>query len=255
MKKKILIGSILAVVLLILVSFSSVIGKVSLEPVPDLDCIGDIMGVEIEPGETIIGTFEVRNIGEEGSLLDWEIQSYPEWGTFTFDPDGWIDLPKGAPVTVNVEIVLPDVIEDDLWGEILIVNLDNPDDNCSIEVFLRIKSINDATPIALVFQLISKLRNHKDIENVETENDVLQIIESDEELNSIVEQLSGNDCGCEREITLDGDYTILCNLLFPIFIISFILLGSGLKVNFAVFIIMSNIGDILDCWWKMGYPY
>jgi len=52
------------------------------------------------------------------------------------------------------------------------------------------------TPIQLMFQLISKLRNHKDIQNVDTEDDVLKIIEGDEELNSIYEQLSVDDCGC-----------------------------------------------------------
>jgi len=57
------------------------------------------------------------------------------------------------------------------------------------------------TPIVLALQLMTKLRNHKDIQNVETEDDVLQIIESDKELKSIFEQLSDEDCGCEDNPT------------------------------------------------------
>ncbi len=48
----------------------------------------------------------------------------------------------------------------------------------------------DYTPIALVFQLISKLRDYKDIKNVE--------IESDAELSGIIEKLKSFDCGCEE---------------------------------------------------------
>jgi len=88
----------------------------------------------------------------------------------------------------------------------------------SVEPITDVDVIEEnATPIQLVFQLISKLRNHKDIQDVETEDDVLQIIEDDEELNSIFEQLSQSndeeDCGCEEETT---------ELDFPFFICIFV---------------------------------
>ncbi len=90
---------------------------------------------------------------------------------------------------------------------------------------------DNPTPIQLVFQLISKLRNHKDIQNVESEDDVLQIIEGDEELNSIFEQLSGNDCGCEDDTTPELEerrWFIVCMFLAPIWIFSVILtIGTG----------------------------
>ena len=59
------------------------------------------------------------------------------------------------------------------------------------------------TPIQLVFQLISKLRNNKEIQQlvvddeVDIQDEIASIIESDKELNSIVEQLSFEDCGCD----------------------------------------------------------
>jgi len=73
--------------------------------IPDLDCDGSLSWTEVTPGETVTGTFTVENIGDEDSLLDWEIESYPDWGSnWTFDPDGGTDLPKGAPITVDVEV-------------------------------------------------------------------------------------------------------------------------------------------------------
>jgi len=104
------------------------------------------------------------------------------------------------------------------------------------------------TPIVLVLQLITKLRNHKDIQNVETEDDVLQIIEEDEELNSIYEQLSGNDCGCEDDSSaFTWRYPVLCTFLYPLWIIA-----VGILFAFHIwqfFDTMAAIGIKLDCYW------
>ena len=101
------------------------------------------------------------------------------------------------------------------------------------------------TPIQLVLQLISKLRNHKDIQNVETEDDVLQIIESDAELSGIIEELKGFDCGCEDKVTTEEKYPIIiCLILFVIFAVA---------LNFSPFpvgplvLISYGTADKLDC--------
>ena len=75
------------------------------------------------------------------------------------------------------------------------------------------------TPIILVLQLIAKLRNYKEIQNVESEDELLQIIEGDEELNSIFGQLSVEDCGCEEETSIVDfeDNPIICSILAVIF--------------------------------------
>ena len=88
MKKKILFGSILAVALLTLVSFSSVVGYSSIDknPVSDLDCEGYIDLSDAKPNSTVSGTITVENIGEPLSELNWEISDYPDWGIWTFDP-------------------------------------------------------------------------------------------------------------------------------------------------------------------------
>jgi hypothetical protein len=109
--------------------------------IPDLDCDGTLSWTEVTPGETVTGTFTVENIGDPLSLLDWEIESYPDWGTWTFDPDGGTGLLPGAPATVNVEVVAPDDPETNFTGEVVLVNSDDSDDTCIIDVSL-------ATPVS-----------------------------------------------------------------------------------------------------------
>jgi len=80
-----------------------------------------------------------------------------------------------------------------------------------------------------------------------SEDDVLQIIEGDEELNTIYEQLSVEDCGCEDESSLEWRYPVLCTFLYPFFIIS-----VGILFAFHIWQFketMDAIGDKLDCFW------
>ena len=108
------------------------------------------------------------------------------------------------------------------------------------------------TPIVLVLQLISKLRNHKDIENVETEDEILQIIEGDEELNSIVEQLSDEDCGCgEDNPTWERiwPFPVICLLLLPFLAIGMMAYLMA-QVEF-ILVIMGLIGYTFNCWWAL----
>jgi len=90
---------------------------------------------------------------------------------------------------------------------------------------------DNPTPIVLVLQLLAKLRNHPNIQNVETEDDVLKIIEGDDELNSIVENLKSFDCGCEDDYKPELEerrWFIVCMFLAPIWIFSVILtIGTG----------------------------
>jgi hypothetical protein len=122
--------------------------------VPDLDCDGTLSWTEVTPEETVTGTFTVENIGDPLSLLNWEIESYPDWGTFTFDPDGGLDLtPEAGTVTVTVEVVAPEDPETNFTGEIVLVNSEDPDDTCIIDVAL-------ATPVSqqsLIFQFFEML--------------------------------------------------------------------------------------------------
>jgi len=110
---------------------------------------------------------------------------------------------------------------------------------------------DNPTPIQFVLQLIAKLRNHKEIQNAETEDDVLQIIEGDEELNSIYEQLSGNDCDCEDNPTWERiwPFPIICLLLLPFLAIGMMAYLMA-QVEF-ILVIMGLIGYTFNCWWAL----
>jgi len=118
----------------------------SLDPVPDLDCDGSLDWTDVEPGATVTGSFTVENIGEPESLLDWEIAEYPDWGSgssWTFTPSNGIDLnPEDGMVMVDVEVVAPEDPEIELEGEVVLVNSEDPDDICVIEIALVIYKQN-----------------------------------------------------------------------------------------------------------------
>lgn len=110
-------------------------------PIPDLYCEGDLYFNDIKPGSTVAGDFIVENIGDDGSELDWEVESWPEWGTWTFDPKEGLDLIPGDSLTITFEIVAPNEPMSEYDGEIKIINTNSPNDYCIIEPSL-ITSIN-----------------------------------------------------------------------------------------------------------------
>ncbi len=128
---------------------------------PDLDCDGTLSWTEVTPGETVTGAFTVENIGNPLSLLDWEIESYPDWGTFTFDPDGGLDLtPEAGAVTVTVDVVAPEDPEAEFEGEIVLVNSEDPDDICIIDVALATpvsQSVSFLELLAQRFPILAKI--------------------------------------------------------------------------------------------------
>ena len=107
------------------------------DPEPDLDCWGFSTWTDIEPGATITGEFTVENIGDPESLLDWEIESYPDWGTWTFDAESGLDLtPEDGIITVNVEVIAPFEEITDFVGFVKFVNQENSNDYCEIDILL-----------------------------------------------------------------------------------------------------------------------
>ena len=106
----------------------------------DLYCEGDIHLTDVKPGTTVVDSFIVQNSGGEGTLLDWEIESTPDWGEWSFEPNGGIDLESWSPITVEVEIVAPEEKNTEFTGEIILVNVEEPEDTCTISVSL-------ATPV------------------------------------------------------------------------------------------------------------
>ena len=106
--------------------------------IPNIYCEGDLSWADVTPGSTVTGSFTVENIGETLSMLDWEVESYPEWGSnWTFDPISGNNLqPDGGEILVEVEVVAPDEQNQAFDGEIKVVNKHNSNDYCTIDISL-----------------------------------------------------------------------------------------------------------------------
>ncbi len=104
---------------------------------PDLECNGNLIWTNVQPGSTITGSFTVENIGGSFSRLDWEITEWPEWGTWTFTPsEGFNLIPENGEFTVEVEVVAPDIEDEIFTGEVKIVNTNDAGDYNIIDVSL-----------------------------------------------------------------------------------------------------------------------
>jgi hypothetical protein len=104
---------------------------------PDLTCTGSLGWASVKPGDTVTGTFQVGNIGDTGSLLNWQVQSWPTWGTWTFTPASGTGLAQGSYTAVSVSVVAPPDKKTNFTGNVTVVNTDNPSDSYVIPVYLE----------------------------------------------------------------------------------------------------------------------
>ena len=110
---------------------------------PDLDCDGSLSWTDVKPGETVTGSFKVKNIGESGSKLDWEVKTWPSWGTWTFTPSSGTGLtPAMGWINVDVEVIGPDEQNEEFTGEVKVINSDDSSDFCIIPVSLSTPTSN-----------------------------------------------------------------------------------------------------------------
>lgn len=105
---------------------------------PDLYCETNLTWNDVQPGYTINDSISIKNNGEPGSLLDWEIESWPEWGTWTFTPRQGDDLSTNAgPITLQVSVIAPLEEDQEFTGNIIIINKENKNDYCTINTHLK----------------------------------------------------------------------------------------------------------------------
>jgi hypothetical protein len=103
----------------------------------DLDCEGSFNWDNVKCNETLTGNFTLKNMGGPGSVLNWKIESYPDWGTWTFNPDIGENLkPTDTPVTINVSVITPNVQNKIFEGEIIVVNQEDSEDTDVIPIIL-----------------------------------------------------------------------------------------------------------------------
>ena len=104
---------------------------------PDLECNGDLQWNKINPGSKVQGSFTIENIGTDGSSLNWKIDAYPDWGDWTFFPSDGDNLkPEDGPLSINVEIIVPNEKNMEFNGQVSIINRNNSLDSCEIDVIL-----------------------------------------------------------------------------------------------------------------------
>jgi hypothetical protein len=107
----------------------------------DLECEGEIVIKRIDPGSIVTGDFTVENIGDSGSLLDWEVVEWPDFGTnWIIIPSSGENLsPEDGQIVVEVEFIAPSPEIPTYYGGVIkVVAVDNPDDNDLIAVNINV---------------------------------------------------------------------------------------------------------------------
>ncbi len=124
------------------------------QPRSDLSCEGNLVFETMVAGTAETGSFVVKNIGETGSRLDWEIIETPDWGTWQFFPEHGEDLQAdGQEFSVFVVVTAPDEKQSNFTGEIVIENSHNISDFCSVPVTLS-TSHQNSHPMFPIFNRI-----------------------------------------------------------------------------------------------------
>lgn len=103
----------------------------------DLEGNGVLSWVDVSTGSTVTGSFTIQNNGNPGSSIDWEVVSWPDWGTWTFTPDSGEDLtPEDGELTIEVSATAPDEKNEEFADYVKVVNTENSSDYCLIHISL-----------------------------------------------------------------------------------------------------------------------
>jgi hypothetical protein len=99
-------------------------------------------------------------------------------------------------------------------------------------------------------KLHSMVEQHK-LSNQGMQKEITSVIEKNVQLKAEITQLSNLKCDCENDNTTRWSFPVLCTMLFPIFIICFIIAILSSSVFYFVEILM-YIGLVLHCFWYLG---
>lgn len=116
-------------------------------PKSDLNATGNLNWRNVEPSEKKHNYIEIVNEGVKGSKLNWEIESWPEWGEWNFIPSSGEDLINST--IIEVIVVAPNETNS-FSGEVKIINKDNISDFAIIPVLLvtpKNRSIENINPL------------------------------------------------------------------------------------------------------------
>ena len=113
----------------------------------------------------------------------------------------------------------------------------------SVVGYNSVENNPDATPIEFEFQRIRELVQSIDLRKIIVNPDA--VIDTLVEISTIIEE--NEDCGCEDESTLEGNFPVICTILYPVFIFALYLYHT-----FGITFLGNNIGAIglrLNCFW------
>lgn len=106
-------------------------------PHPDMLCTGDLTWINCRPGEKLTEDIIIENIGDENSLLSWEIKEHPTWGSWQFNPSNGQHISPGDDSTVvEISVVAPSQKEESFSGEVTIVNVFDSSEQVTFHVSL-----------------------------------------------------------------------------------------------------------------------
>jgi hypothetical protein len=122
---------------------------------PNLECHGSLNWTQIPAGSLQNGSFTLENIGDPFSKLNWQITTYPSWGTWTFIPNQGQNLtPESGIQTITVRVFAPQQQSQQFTGTITIINTDDPTDSDTITV-----ALSTPTPTKHTNTLLPKIKH------------------------------------------------------------------------------------------------
>jgi hypothetical protein len=123
----------------------------------NLDCEGSLYWNDARAGETVNGEFKLENIGESGSNLNWEIEYFPKWGNWSFEPATGKNLtPEEGHISVQVSVVSPDIKNEEFFGSIRIKNSENSSDWELIPVYIKTKRARAVDTEYILLRLLTR---------------------------------------------------------------------------------------------------
>jgi hypothetical protein len=126
----------------------------------DLYCWGDLIWVDVQPGETVTGEIWVMNKG--GSDLDWEINEWPDWGIWDFGSFFPV-IPPGGLWIVSVNVTAPNQENVTFTGHVTVINKHNASDYDIINASL---TTQEALGYTVAERMIGIIRNLQVDENI-----------------------------------------------------------------------------------------
>lgn len=109
--------------------------------------------------EYVYAMVDIENYGDPGSILDWEITEWPNWGSdWSFNPMDGDYLLLGDSQDIYIQMKAPNTWGREKYGKIKVINTRDPPDYIEIEVVLSTyKSKEKNNPF------INYLTNHQNM--------------------------------------------------------------------------------------------